>query len=170
MLDFNSSDIAGYKGCSLGKSDVDYLEKYWMSIGGLTENWAGVLSRAFVMKEGGPVVSFFYKTKLHPGGLLFVEEEFSEFTRSASRTGAQRFAIVEYVGQKQWTDFASGSFFRFSFPLDVSWSEMACSCPIADDVFKRPIRAYFVITDNGLTGKYVDNDALHPYEIVFGAN
>jgi len=170
MLDFSLSNITGYEGCALGELEVKYLDKYWMSVGGLTENWAGVLARAFVLKAGGPEVSFFHQAQWRPGGVLFTEEEFAEFTRLASRTGAQRFAIVEYVGQKQWSDFISGSFFRFSYPLDVSWSEIACSCAIADDVFMRPIRSYFVITDNGLAGKYVDSDALHPYEIVYGAN
>lgn len=44
---------------------------------------------------------------------------------------------------------------------------MVSSCSIADDVFMRPIRTYFVISDSARVGKYVDSDALHPYELFF---
>lgn len=101
------------------------------------------------------------------GGGIFTEEEFIEFKSISINLGANRFALIEYIGQNDWAAFTSQSFFRFSYPLDVSWVEMANSCSIANNVFMRPIRVFFVITDNGCVGKYVDNDALHPYELFF---
>ena len=59
------------------------------------------------------------------------------------------------------------NFCRYCYPLNATWDEIANSCAIADDIFMRPIRAYFVVTDNGRLGKYANNDVAKPYDLVF---
>lgn len=170
MIDFQSIGIVGYGEVSLDELDIYYLEKYWLNLESLVSYWAGLLDQAFIVNRDGPEIRCQSNMEYRPGGVLFTEQEFLDFKRLSIDLGAKSFAVIEYIGQSEWVDFSSRSFFRFAYPLDVSWSEMTSSCPIADDVFMRPIRAFFVISDNGRIGKYVDSDAFHPYELFFFSN
>ncbi|WP_349985631.1 hypothetical protein ABRP17_013895 [Stenotrophomonas sp. WHRI 8082] len=167
MIDFHLSIIENYGSDVLDDPNMEYLRKYWMNISQLKADWAELLDQKFVLGQDCFAVSTRCDAESHLGGAIFAEEEFSEFKRMSADMGAKSFAIVEYIGQDQWNEFESISFFRFVFPLDIAWAEMVCSCSIAYDVFERPIRTYFVLSDNGCVGKYVDSDALHPYDLRF---
>lgn len=167
MLDFEPSQITGYEGATLDEANTLYLRNYWLNIDDLVRDWAGVLDRSFELGKGRAGVSPDLNAEARLGGVLLTDDEFVEFKRLAIESGATRFAVVEYVGQDQWKSYTSLDFFRFSYPLDISWAELACSCSIADDVYMRPIRVYFLVTDNGRVGKYADSDAARPYELFF---
>ncbi len=168
MVDFQSSGIERYDMSRLDQANLDYLQKYWLDADALSRNWSNLLDGIFVLQEGGVGVHSGLGAESRLGGGLFTAGEFAEFKHRATESGASCFAVVEYIGQKGWTDDSSPSFFRFAYPLSVSWDEIAASCSIAYDVFGRPIRAFAVIADNGQVGKYADNDAPRPYELIFG--
>lgn len=77
-------------------------------------------------------------------------------------------AVIEDEGQPHWEGIDREDFLRYAFPVSITWTELAFSCDLADDVFQRPVQAYFVVTDNGRVGKYADADADAPYELRSG--
>lgn len=165
--DFYRSGIPGYGKESLDYPDCHYLDRFWVDAGTLVETWADVLERSFVVRGKNISIAPMKDVDVRMGGVLFVEEEFKEFKHLALQSGATNFVVIEDVGQKNWKKLESHSFFRFAYPLSVGWGEIAHSCAIAEDIFTRPIRAYFVVTDNGRLGKYANNDADRPYELIF---
>ncbi|WP_312706207.1 hypothetical protein [Stenotrophomonas sp.] len=166
MSDFYSSNINGYGSRVLDERSKRYVEKYWLSIDGLMRGWVGALNKRFNTEAQDSAVVKGAVSHLRPGGVLFEKRDFIEFTSLSIASGAKEFSVVEFIGQKRWGE-GGRAFFRFVYPLDVSWADMVRSSPIADDVFMRPIREYFVISDNASVGKYVNNDADSPYELVF---
>ncbi|MGB6143438.1 MAG: hypothetical protein WBG33_03990 [Rhodanobacter sp.] len=167
MNDFYKSGIPGYEEYLLSHSDRIYINRFWLDAQTLVEKWAPVLDRSFVIKDGSVSIAPIKDVDLQVGGVLFVEEEFEKFRRIAFRLGAQDFVVIENVGQKNWIEITDRSFFRFSYPLSITWEDISKSCAVAEDIFLRPIRAYFVVTDNGRLGKYTNNDAARPYDLVF---
>lgn len=167
MGDFNESGMSGYEDEFLDHSDRHYLSRFWLDADALAEEWADVLDRSFVIKGRNVSIAPVKDVDVRMGGVLFVEEEFKEFKRLALQSGATNFVVIEDAGQQDWRQITDRSFFRFCYPLSVTWDEIANSCAIADDIFNRPIRAYFVVTDNGLLGKYANNDAVKPYDLAF---
>lgn len=167
MVDFNESSMSGYEDEFLGDSDRHYLRRFWLDADVLVKEWAGVLDRSFVINGDDVSIAPAKGVDVRMGGVLFIEEEFQEFKRFALQSGATSFVVIEDVGQQGWKDLADHSFFRFCYPLDATWDEIANSCAISDDIFVRPIRAYFVVTDNGRIGKYANNDVDKPYDLVF---
>lgn len=165
--DFLRSNIDNYKEELLDSSDLSYLNKFWLSEDALSRNWADALSRIFVINGRHVSISPDMNVDIRMGGVLFTRDEFEEFKRLGVRSGASEFAIIEDIGQKDWTILLDRSFFRFAYPIDVAWDDMSGSCSIAYDVFTRPIRAYYVLTSNGCVGKYSNNDAEKPYDLVF---
>src|SRR5690606_5948090 len=161
------SGMSGYEEEFLDNSDRHYLSRFWLDADVLAKKWADVLGRSFVIKGKNVSIAPMRDVDLRMGGVLFVEEEFECFKRLALQSGATNFVVVEDVGQQSWKQIASRSFFRFCYPLNATWDEIANSCAIADDIFMRPIRAYFVVTDNGRLGKYANNDVAQPYDLVF---
>lgn len=168
MIDFQSSGMERYDMSRLDEADLRYLQNYWLDTDVLIREWSNLLDSIFVLQNSGVAVAAGVGVESRLGGILFIADEFVEFKRQAIASGATSFAVVEYIGQNGWTDDSSPSFFRFSYPVGVSWEEMTNSCEIAKDVYGRPIRAFAVVTDNGKVGKYADNDALRPYEWIFG--
>lgn len=167
MGDFSESSMVGYEEEFLDPSDLHYLSRFWLDADVLAMKWADVLDRSFVIKGKNVSIAPVKDVDVRMGGVLFVEEEFKEFKHLALQSGATNFVVIEDVGQQSWTQMASRSFFRFCYPLNAAWDEIADSCAIADDIFIRPIRAYFVVTDNGRLGKYANNDVAQPYDLVF---
>ncbi len=168
MVDFQSSGMDRYDMSRLDEADLRYLGNYLLDTDVLIRDWSNLLDGIFVLQESGVAVAPALDVEPRLGGILFLVDEFDEFKREAVASGANSFAVVEYIGQKGWADDASPSFFRFAYPVDVAWEEMVGSCVIAKDVFGRPIRVFAVVTDNGKVGKFADNDALRPYELTFG--
>jgi len=166
-LDFLNSNIHGYSPDDLSSSDCEYIEKYWIESPDLKNSWGILLDAAFKRSPSSVSIQFGRTVDIKRGGLIFDEPEFHVFSDLAKKTGAIKFAVVEDVEQSDWDIINDNSFFRFSYPVDISWNEMVRSCPLADDVFLRPIRCFFVILDNGAIGKYVNNDAETPYELTF---
>ena len=101
------------------------------------------------------------------GGIIFDEADLADFNFNMLSSGARTFAVIEDVGQHQFDRLADSGFYRFSYDAGTLWNEIADCCSIAQEVFQRPIRRFFVISDNGRFGKYVDNDASPPTEISF---
>lgn len=167
IIDFFESGLRGYERGKLKKSDLDYLDNFWISIDALKQDWSAVLSAAFSQESGLASVNSSSPVTKRLGGLIFDETEFDQFKLRAGNTDAQRFAVIEDIGQEDWHSFHDLAFFRFSYPIDISWSEMVHACALAEDMFLRPIRCFFVIVDDGTIGKYVNNDEERPYEIVF---
>lgn len=167
MVDFIESGMPGYEEEFLDHSDRHYLSRFWLDADVLAKEWADVLDRSFVIKGKNVSIAPVKDVDVRMGGVLFVEEEFKEFKRLALQSGATNFVVIEDVGQQSWRQIESPSFFRFCYPLNSTWDEIANSCAIADDIFMRPIRAYFVVTDNGRLGKYANNDVAQPYDLVF---
>lgn len=167
MCDFWESGISGYDEEFLSHSDRYYISHFWLNADTLVKEWADVLDRSFVIKGTNVSIAPVKDVDVQRGGVLFVEEEFNKFKRLAIKSGAKNFVVIEDVGQQNWRKILDKSFFRFSYPLSITWKEIANSCAIADDIFLRPIRAYFVVTDNGRLGKYTNNDVTHPYDFFF---
>ena len=166
-MDFFSSEIDGYGEEVLTPEDVRYLRKYWLDANMLSSEWSEVLSSCFLVSKLEVGIAPGISVDVRMGGVLFIEDEFNEFSSLAVERGANRFAVIEDVGQQSWANFSRLNFFRFIFPLDVDWYEIAKSCQLAEDALLRPIRAFFVVTDKGQVGKYVNNDADPPYELFF---
>lgn len=170
IQDFLRSSIPGYDTADLDGDLVKYIEKYWIDSERLIQTWAWIIESRFVRSTTGIVsVAAGCSTEVRCGGLIFEENEFLDFRSDAKRNGSQEFAVIEDVGQSQWISLRDFNFFRFFYPVDVSWSEMTRSSTVAEDIFGRPIRCFFVVTRDGKFGKYVNNDADMPYDIVFRA-
>lgn len=167
--DFLSSRIVGYSANNVDESTERYIRKYWIERVSLCTDWANILKTSFVRFSEAISVASHCSVESKVGGIIFTEEEFSDFVLQVEAVGADRFAVIEDIGQKDWRQLTVYDFFRFAYPPDISWGEMTRSCALADDVFGRPIRCFFVTTDNGRFGKYVNNDAETPYELVFHA-
>ena len=167
MNDFMESGIQYYDPELLGPSDRHYIQSYWLNYSRLAETWVDVLERVFVVRESSICISPLFEVRVNSGGLLFVEEEFKKFKRVATREGAKNFVVIEDIGQQSWSHPTNFAFFRFCYPLNITWNELAKSCTIAEDMFLRPIRKYFVITNDGRHGKYANQDAEQPYELEF---
>lgn len=167
--DFINSRLDGYDLDDLKPSDVHYLKNFWIGIDELKTIWAPVLSDAFLQTSGVVSINAPYSVNREMGGVLFDESEFDRFKLDAEISGATRFAVIEDIGQESWQTLHDPAFFRFAYPIDITWSEMALSCALAEDVFLRPIRCFFVVLENGHAGKYVNSDAEAPCELVFTA-
>ena len=165
--DFIQSGLPGYGSCDLTPGDIDYLSRYWLSLDELANKWSFILDSSFVRLSKGISIEPGRVVDMRRGGLLFDEPEFALFVKDANKLGARRFAVIEDIGQSDWVANVDRSFFRFSYPLAIPWEDMTRSCPLAEDVFLRPIRCFFVVLDNGIIGKYVNSDAEIPYEMVF---
>jgi hypothetical protein len=165
--DFMLSGIDGYSSSRADNSLSRYLEKYWIDREALEHDWAPLFESVFRRSSGKVSVANNFVVDILQGGILFTKDEFLEFEARAKEQGANRFAVVEDIGQRDWHALKRVDFFRFSYPVTVSWEEMARSSILAQDVFERPIRCFFVITDNGKLGKYANNDADPPYDLVF---
>lgn len=166
-MDFFESSIEGYSAEFLTQDDITYLCKYWIDADVLSSKWSSVLTSSFSVRNLDVGIAPGKSVDVRMGGVLFVEDEFKLFKFLAVESGANEFAVIEDVGQQDWGELSQLNFFRFSFPLSVDWGEITKSCQLAEDVFSRPIRAFFVLTDNGQIGKYVNNDADPPYELFF---
>lgn len=170
IQDFLRSKIPGYDAVDLDNDLVEYIKKYWIDREQLIQAWAWIIESRFVRSTTGIVsVAAGYSTEVRCGGLIFEENECLDFRSDAKRNGSQEFAVIEDVGQTEWNSVRNFGFFRFVYPIDVSWNEMTRSSGVAEDVFGRPIRCFFVVTSDGEFGKYVNNDADMPYEVVFRA-
>lgn len=167
MNDFYESGIPGYEEEFLKYADRQYLNQFWLDVDVLVKEWGDVLDRSFVISGKCVSIAPVKDVDVRRGGVLFAEEEFKQFKRLALQSGAKNFVVVEDIGQQDWREITVRSFFRFSYPLVTTWDEVASSCSIAEDIFLRPIRAYFVVVDNGQLGKYANNDAEKPYDLVF---
>ncbi len=166
--DFLDSAIDGYAPDSLDRSTIQYLENYWINRESFEQDWAHLFVSAF-RRVSGKVSVASGSVDFLQGGTVFVKEEFLAFIARAEESGATRFAVVEDIGQSNWSALKSFDFFRFSYPVGIGWDEMTKSSILAQDIFERPIRCFFVITDNGAVGKYANNDADPPYDLVFHA-
>ena len=166
-MEFIESSLEGYGADFLTPEDMRYLHRYWLTTNDLKSKWGEILKYSFVVRDSEVSIAPGRAVDVRMGGVLFVENEFIAFKSSAIQSGAKEMVVIEDIGQQNWSEILSLSFFRFSFPLSIGWDGIAKSCPLAEDVFLRPIRAFFVVTDNGRTGKYVNNDADPPYEILF---
>lgn len=165
--DFLASKMSGFAPNDLATNDLIYINKYWLNADELAISWAPVLVGTFVSSENGVLIKPGRCIDIRCGGILFEEQEFKIFANNARELTSKNFAIIEDVGQNSWTKPNTLSFFRFSFPIDITWIEMSKSCLLAEDIFSRPIRCFYVILDNGLAGKYVNNDDEVPYEVAF---
>lgn len=165
--DFAVSGLDGYASESLDEDTVRYLDRYWIDRQCLENEWAELIVSVFKRSEGSISIAPDNRVKHHLGGILFTKEEFHAFVERAKMIGAIRFVVIEDVGQANWDLLRETNFFRFSYPIDVGWDEMTHSSILAEDVFGRPIRCFFVITDNGKLGKYTNNDADPPYDLMF---
>lgn len=166
--DFHTSEIPGDRTKALSGFNLGYVRRYWLTPDALARDWARPLSTAFSIDQGRVSIAPGLEVEQALGGILFDADEFAAFQKAAIGTGAQRFAVIEDVDQARWEGIDRGDFLRYAFPVSITWSELACSCDLATDVFQRPIRAYFVVTDNGRVGKYAHADADEPYELKFG--
>lgn len=167
--DFIASAIDGYTPKSLDERTARYLDNYWIDRESLERDWAPLIESAFSRSSGKMSITEGYAVDILQGGILFTRDEFLAFVASAKGAGAKSFAVVEDMGQPRWNALQAFDFFRFSYPIDIHWDEMTHSSALAQDVFERPIRCFFVITDNGKVGKYANNDVDTPYDLVFHA-
>ena len=166
ISDFLSSNLSGYEAEFLTKEDLAYLNKFWLPFDQIREAWGQLLSEAFDCGSENVRIRLGRSVDIRVGGCLFEEDDFSEFSERGIALGAKSFAVIE-DGRRSRNAFESRSSFRFAFPIAISWRELAHAAPISEDVFQRPIRCFFVISDNGKIGKYVDNDADRPFQIIF---
>lgn len=167
--DFLASEIDGYKSWLLEEQTVRYIDLYWINRETLERDWATRIESVFKRTADKVSIAEGYVVDFLQGGILFTKEEFAAFVARSKATGATKFAVVEDIGQRDWHALQEFDFFRFSYPIDIDWGEMTRTGMLARDVFERPIRCFFVITDNAKTGKYTNNDASSPYDIVFHA-
>lgn len=166
-MDFEKSAIPGYDSSSLTSADANNLLDYWIDLEIVSARWSSALERNFTITGSEVRIANDREVDVRMGGVVFAEDDFNEFQRQAAASGASRFAVIEDIGQQGWKHFDASGFLRFSYPVVTSWSRIAKACPIAEDVFIRPIRAFFVVTDNGMVGKYANNDTSPPYELWF---
>lgn len=164
IADFIESNIAGYGPELLTGENSAYLERFWLPFDRLTKVWEPLLSGVFDRSSGRIRVKPGRCVDIRIGGYLFEEDDFAEFSERGAALRARSFSVIEDVNRHC---FESRSFFRFTFPIDISWRELAHAAPISYDVFQRPIRCFFVICDNGRVGKYADNDEDRPFHIYF---
>lgn len=167
MLDFIKNTPSGYIASSLSENDVNYINNYWVSEDGFFNYWSTIIGSCFHDDGVGVKVSQAKQWHAALGGVIFEEEEFELFKEAAKTGGAQQFCVVEEIGGLNWSRYLGAKFFRFNFPVEIEWEEMTRSSVVAADVFLRPVRRFFVVVDNGLMGKYVNNDDEVPYEIIF---
>jgi hypothetical protein len=167
ISDFLSSQLSGYEVEFLTQTDINYLNDFWLDLDQIHEKWDVLLSQAFDCTMEDVRIRPGRDIDVRVSGCLFEEEDFSAFSERGIALGAKRFAVIEDRKQKCWNGLELKNCFRFSFPIDISWREIAHAAPIAEDVFQRPIRCFFVLCDNGSMGKYVNNDADHPFEVFF---
>lgn len=167
MLDFIKNAPPDYVASDLGERDVNYINRYWISEERFFSYWSAIIGACFHDDEVGVKVSQAKQWYTGLGGVIFEEDEFELFKEAAKAGGAQQFCVIEEIGGLNWSRYLGAKFFRFDFPVDIEWDEMARSSVIAADVFLRPIRRFFVVVDNGLMGKYVNNDDEVPYEMIF---
>lgn len=166
-MDFSESDIFGYPSSHLTTSDVEYLNEFWMDASALETEWADVLNRSFDINGSQVGISRGKRVDIRMGGVIFLEQDFEAFNQRAAEMGVSKFCVIEDVGQKNWKTLETKRFLRFSFPIRVPWARVAHSCALSEDVFTRPIRAFFVVTHGGEMGKYTNADASMPYELCF---
>lgn len=167
VSDFHSSQLSGYSTEFLTQADIDYLSEFWLDLDQAQKNWGTLLDQAFECAGEAVRIKPGRSIDICVSGCLFEEEDFIAFSERAVSLGARRFVVIEDKKQRCGGQIERKDFFRFSFPINISWLKLAHSAPIAEDVFQRPIRRFFVLCDNGRLGKYVNNDADHPFELVF---
>ena len=165
--DFMASMIDGYAENDLDEGTVQYLDNYWIDRDRFSQDWSHLIQSTFRRSSGKVSVVEGCAVDFLQGGILFAKDEFLAFLDQARATGATRFAVIEDIGLPDWGNPQEFNFFRFSYPTNVDWDEMAHSSILAQDIFERPIRCYFVVTDNGKIGKYANNDADSPYDLIF---
>lgn len=166
-MDFSESAIPDYRKDQLTPEDLAYLNAYWLDRDALSSKWGSTLAASFVVKGQSVGIAPGNLVDVRMGGILFIDEEFEEFRSLALEAGASEVAVIEDIGQQDWNRLTHLGFFRFSFPLSLDWRQVSAACSLAEDVFLRPIRAFFVVTGNGAVGKYANNDADPPYEFFF---
>lgn len=166
ISDFLSSNLSGYEAEFLTKEDLAYLNRFWLPFDQIQEVWGMLLSEAFDCSSEGVRIRPGRDVDIRMGGCLFDEDDFLEFSERGLALGAKCFAVIE-DGPRNGDTLESRSSFRFVFPINIPWRELAHAAPISEDVFQRPIRCFFVISDNGKIGKYVDNDADRPSQMYF---
>ena len=163
---FNS--ITTYAASSMDADTANYIDKYWISRSNFDAAWADVIRSVFLVQPDGSMsVASTQNVEFGLGGLIFGEAEYMDFSRNAMTSGAKIFAVVERADDSSSVVPSHYEFLRFSFPVDIGWREMSSSSLMAIDIFGRPIRRFFVVSDNGRVGKYSDNDAEVPFEISF---
>lgn len=156
-----------------GDVEINYLDHYWITREELLLKWCDVLCDAFdiLTTDSRNKVKRKELMDIRATSYLFDDESaFNRLIEAGRISGATSFAIVEDIGEMNFHNLDDWGFFRISFNIDSSWDNLSNGSGVAYDIFRRPIRSFFVISDNGCVGKYVDNDAENSFEVFFTSN
>jgi hypothetical protein len=136
------------------KASLSFLEKYWLSEKEYLNTWLPIKNKIFrvnsiclpdLMFNPGFDLIFLL------GGLLFYEEYFNAFKKCIDSTGDTHFVIIQNANEDEVP-------FHLKFPSKISWLELLDGGAVSFEVFKRPIRDYYVFGDTGSWGKYLSDE------------
>jgi hypothetical protein len=136
------------------KASLSFLEKYWLSEEEYLNIWLPIKNEIFQSKSISlPDLMFNPEFDLLflLGGLLFSEDGFNALKKCIESTGDTHFVIIQNANEDEVP-------FRLKFPSKISWSELIDGGAVSFEVFKRPIRDYYVLGDTGNWGKYLSDE------------
>lgn len=143
-----------------------YLKNYWLSKNEYLEKWESIQSKIFSLNTAFPEMVFRSGLIIlaRKGGVLFEKTDFELLQECLSMTKDRFIFIIEDYDEVH-PPHDSGPGLRFKYPFDIRWDEMNIEEGLSYELFKRPIRNYYVFGDSGKWGKYVANDSKFPLEI-----
>lgn len=144
----------------------NYLDKYWLQKTEYLSKWKNVQGSIFHLDKVLPnmVIKQGFKLLVRQGGLLFEQKEFELLKNCLKLTKDNYLFVIEDYDELD-PPHESGPLLRLKYPINISWSEINIDEGISYELYKRPIRNYYVFGDSGKWGKYVANDFDTPVDI-----
>jgi len=143
----------------------NYLEKYFVPDEEYLAYADSVMSEVFDLNAKFPDFvfkhSFFLTLK---GGALFTFKDLEKIKECMRRTGDTCFLVFEDYDELS-PPHSSGPALRFKYPNNIEWELMCINDGISYELFKRPIRNFYVFGNTGKWGRYVANDSETPLDI-----
>jgi hypothetical protein len=158
---YKSDQKGGWGDCGLAGA---YLDKYWLTKDEYESFWLRVKGTIFNPDfQSLPEKVFRKEFELIPliGGAIFSAEDFDAFKACLKETGDEHFVIVQNTYGEE-----NPIAFRMKFPADISWDELVSGNYISTVLFEMFHNDYFIFGDSGVWGKYVENDADPPLDLI----
>lgn len=146
-------------------ASLKYIESSWIAEPHIAP-WVSAITSIFDRAGGVIGVRSGFVVRRSGSSLLFEKEGYERFTLWAQKVAAERFCVIEDDLSPSLYEIRGLHCLRYGFEVGADWEWLTNSCDAAIDLFQRPIRQFFVVTDNGMLGKYCDNDSENSFELL----